>query len=171
MAKVRRTAGASAGGPRASQHSRSPKRSSTAGQKPYARFREIVFVFQNVAINGGQAVGQTPSLNNDFDITYKRGCTNLSTTNNRTNNTWQIAIEYTAGDKVTTPGMGTGGTALAIASATLGIDGMGGWVDPPLRVRATVQLQVTVQNNTASQLTVCVVLGIREWYFASDAEN
>lgn len=170
MAKVRRTAGASAGGPRTSQHSRSPKRGSTSGQKPYARFREIVFVFQSVAA-ATQAVGLTPSLNNDFDITYKRGCTNLSTTNNRTNNLWQIAIEYSAGDKVTTPGQGAGGTALAIASATLGIDGMGGWVDPPLRARATVTLQVTVQNNHSVALTMCVVLGIREWYFASDAEN
>jgi hypothetical protein len=164
---VKRAQGASAGGSRDSQHSRSPKRKGTG--TPYARFREIVFVFSAIT-NGAQAVGQTPSLNNDYDVTYKRGCTNLSTTSNRTNNLWQVAFEYSAGDKITTPGQDSG-TTLAIASATLGIDGMGGWIDPPLRVRATVQLQVTVQNNSGSALTMCVVLGIREWYFASDAES
>lgn len=169
MAKVKRAQGASAGGPRDSQHSRSPQRASTGGAKPYARFREIVFVFSAIA-NGSQAVGQTPSLNNDYDVTYKRGCTNLSTTSNRTNNLWQVAFEYQSGDKITTPAQ-SNGTSLAIASATLGIDGMGGWIDPPLRVRATVTLQVTVQNNSGGALTMCVVLGIREWYFATDSEN
>lgn len=168
MARVKRTQGASAGGSRDSAHSRTA-RDDKKGQKPYARFREMVFVFSAVA-NGGQSVGQTAALNNDYDVTYKRGCTNLSTTANRTNNTWQLSIEYSAGDKVTTPAA-TNGTQLAIASATLGIDGMGGWVDPPLRVRAQVQLQLTVQNNSGAPLTVCIVLGIREWYFATDAEG
>jgi len=170
MARVKRRAGASAGGSRDSQHTRTPNRASVGDARPYARFREIVFLFTAVTQNGGQAIGQTPSLNNDYDVTYKRGCMNVSSTANRTNNLWQVAIEYLSGDKVTTPA-GTSGTQLSIASATLGIDGMGGWVDPPLRVRATVTLQVTVQNNDTAARNLCVVLGIREWYFAADAEN
>lgn len=167
--RIKRSTATSVGGPRDSTHTRSPARAATGKATPYARFREIVFIFAAIP-NAGQAVAQTPSLNNDYDVTFKRGCTNLSTTANRTNNLWQVAFEYSAGDKITTPAQQSG-SALAIASATLGIDAMGGWIDPPLRVRATVTLQVTVQNNSGGTLTMCVVLGIREWYFAADAEN
>jgi len=170
MKRVKRRASASVGGSRDSTHSRSPRRASTADSGPYARFREIIFLFSAVGSGGTQAIGQTPSLSNDYDVTYKRGCMNVSSTANRTNNLWQIAIEYLSGDKVTTPAQ-TSGTQLGIASAVLGIDGMGGYIDPPLRVRAQVTLQVTVQNNDVAARNLCVVLGIREWYFAADAEN
>jgi len=169
MAKVKRRATVQVGGSRDQLHTRTA-RPGKKGQRPYARFREIVFLFTNVAATGGTLVGQTPSLNNDVDVMFKRGCMNVSSTANRTNNLWQVAIEYLSGEKVTTPAQ-TSGTSLAIASATLGIDGMGGYIDPPLRVRATVTLQVTVQNNDSQIRNLCVVLGIREWYFASDAEN
>ncbi len=167
MAKVKRVAAVSVGGSRDESHARTKRKGRS---RPYARFREIVFLFTAVPQNGGQLVAMTPSFNNDIDITYKRGCTNLSSTNNRTNNLWQVAYEYQSGDKVTTPAQ-TNGSQLAIASATLGIDGMGGWIDPPLRLRAQVVLQVTVQNNHSAELNLCVVFGVREWYFSADAEN
>lgn len=165
---VRARAGVSAGGPRDSQHSRTPRPDQSG--RPYARFREIVFLFSQVDSGGGTAVAMTTSFNNDIDVTYKRGSTNLSTTATRTNNLWQVGFEYQSGDKIQTPAQQSG-SQTAIASATLGIDGMGGWIDPPLRVRSTVVLQCTVVNNHSAALNLCVVLGVREWYFASDAEN
>ena len=147
------------------------KRSPRPGMgKPYARFREMVFLFSAVASGGGTAVGQTSVLNNDYDITYKRGAMGISSTSVHLNNLWQIAIEYISGEKVTTPAA-TSGTSLAIASAVLGVNGVGGYIDPPLRVRATVQMQVTVQNNDSGNRNLCVVFGLREWYFSNDAES
>lgn len=166
MPRVKQRASASVGGSRDSR----PVKRTKGGQRPYARFRELVFLFNAVGSGGGTLIGQTPSLNNDYDVIYKRGCMNVSSTANRTNNLWQVGFEYLSGDKITTPAQ-TNGTQNPIASATLGIDGMGGWMDPPLRVRATVTLQVTVVNNDTVARNLCVVLGIREWYFAADAEN
>jgi hypothetical protein len=169
MAKIKRRVGAVAqiGGPRDKEGGRTKR--DKGGERPYARYREIVVLFENVAAGGGSLIGTSPQLSNDVDITWKRGASR--DVDLGLNHSWRVGYEYQAGDKITTPGQ-TQGSQFPIAAAALGLDGIGGWIDPPLRFRAQVVIQVTVFNDhPIDTQTLCVVFGIREWYYASDAEN
>jgi len=169
--KRRKGAVAQIGGPRDNESGRTKR--DKGDERPYARFREMVFLFTAVPAAGATVTAMGPQLSNDIDLTYKRGSATVQGQSNTavSNNMWRVGYEYQAGDKITTPAQ-SNGSSFPQAQASLGTDGLGGWIDPPLRFRAKVVIQVTVFNDDPVQiLNICVVFGVREWYFASDAEN
>lgn len=173
MAKrIIRRAGAVAqlGGPRDSQRGRTKR--DKGNERPYARYREVVFLFSAVPANGGSLTGTSPKFPNDIDFTFKRGSARLTGgTATYSNAGWSIGYQYQAGDKISSAAQ-TNGSETAQAQAALGTDGIGGWIDPPLRFRANVILLVTVINHhTATTAEISVVFGVREWYFVSDPES
>lgn len=126
------------------------------------RYRVLVLRFVAVPAATAASQQQTPALDNPYDVIAVRVGNTVNAQGS--NHNVRLTYAYQAGEQIVT----AGGSAEAIA----GRAGLGGYLDPPVRVSKGVQLNVNVTNDEAAAAsTITVAFHVREYYRRSAPEG